>query len=227
MGASGRDKRERGAGRESTGVVACYFYWGDPRQRGVRACEGECGSRRRQPRLRRRGHAAAPPGAGAAICQRANGAELAVAWASSGARRAGDVGRSVALSSVRPHGCTERQQHSTQRRLFPFPYRNAAAPAPLHSPRRKSLPCPRASPASASTPNPTPRPPHRACGPPPFRYGYITPRGRAGGLLVRVASVSSPPLLHRVEKRTRHWAALASSSATVRRGSARSLCRGT
>lgn len=120
MGASGRDKRERGAGRESTGVVACYFYWGDPRQRGecVRV-GGEggsgSGSRRRQPRLRRRGHAAAPRGAGAAICQRANGAELAVAWASSGARRAGDVGRSVALSLVRPsprlHG-TATAQHT-------------------------------------------------------------------------------------------------------------------
>lgn len=47
MGASGRDKRERGAGRESTGVVACYFYWGDPRQRG-----GEGGSGREQTRAR-------------------------------------------------------------------------------------------------------------------------------------------------------------------------------
>lgn len=136
------------------------------------------------------------------------------------AARVTSVGRSLSLSSVRPHGCTERQQHSTQRRLASFPFPERTGTAPLAQAQKPALPaCVARQRHHRITPNPTPRPPHRACGPPPFRYGYITPRGRAGGLLVRVASVSSPPLLHRVEKRTRHRAALASSSATVRRGS--------
>lgn len=141
----------------------------------------------------RRGHAAAPPGAGAAICQRANGAELAVAWASSGARRAGDVGRSVALSSVRPHGCTERQQHSTQRRLLPFPSRNA----PPHR-HRSTRPGAKACPARVRRP-PAPAHPTQPPGP---RIGHVgrrlsatvTSRHAAGRAACSFALRPSPPL---------------------------------